>query len=104
MFKNDSIKGSYIAICDNFLTDKKLRINLPIGLDPKNPQKRKVTNIKAKEAITNVELIKTFYHERQPKCLVKCNLETGRTHQIRVHLAHINNPIYGDNVYNKKID
>lgn len=104
MFKNHSIKRSYIAICDNFLTDKKLRINLPIGLDPKNPQKRKVTNIKAKEAITNVELIKTFYHEKQPKSLVKCNLETGRTHQIRVHLAHINNPIYGDNVYNKKID
>lgn len=103
-FKNHDISREYIAIVDGILEDKKLKLDLPIGRDVKNRQMMSVTNQNSKHAITNVELLNTFYLDGYPKSLVKCVLETGRTHQIRVHLAYIKNPVYGDPIYGKKVD
>lgn len=103
-FVTHDIKRSYVAIVDGVLTDKKLKLNLPIGRDVKDRQKMTITHQNSKEAITHVELLKTFYIDKMPKSLVKCELETGRTHQIRVHMAYVKNPVYGDEVYGKKVD
>lgn len=102
-FAQHQVNRKYIAICDGILEDKRLRLNLPIGRHHADRQKHTVTNINSKAAITNVTLLKSFYLDNKPKSLVKCELETGRTHQIRVHLQYIGNPIYGDPMYNKKI-
>ncbi|RIV16677.1 RluA family pseudouridine synthase [Mycoplasmopsis gallopavonis] len=104
MFADHTINRSYLAICDGVIQDKKMRLELPIGRSVKDRQKMAVTNQNSKHAITNVTLLKTFYLDNLPKSLIKCELETGRTHQIRVHMAYIKNPIYGDPVYNKYID
>ncbi|WP_322941588.1 RluA family pseudouridine synthase [Mycoplasmopsis canis] len=104
MFATHNVNRKYLAICDGILEDKKLRLNLPIGRSVKDRQKMTITNINSKPAITNVTLLKSFYLNNQPKSLVKCELETGRTHQIRVHLKYIKNPVYGDPLYNKEVD
>lgn len=103
-FKQHNIKRSYVAICEGVLNSNKIKLNLPIGRDPKNRQQMTVTSVNSKEAITHIELLKTFYYENKPLSLVKCELETGRTHQIRVHLAYIKNPVYGDPVYGNAVD
>ncbi|VEU76464.1 RluA family pseudouridine synthase [Mycoplasmopsis columboralis] len=103
-FKTHDISREYVAIVDGVLEDKKLKLDLPIGRDVKNRQMMCVTNNNSKHAITHVEMLNTFYVDGLPKTLVKCTLETGRTHQIRVHLAYIKNPVYGDPVYGKKVD
>ncbi|WP_025755427.1 RluA family pseudouridine synthase [Mycoplasmopsis cricetuli] len=103
-FKKHQINREYLAIIDGILEDKKIKLDLPIGRDLKNRQMMTITNNNSKPAITYVENLKTFYIDKLPKSLVKCSLETGRTHQIRVHLAYIKNPVYGDPVYGKKVD
>ncbi|MEE3928423.1 RluA family pseudouridine synthase [Mycoplasmopsis ciconiae] len=103
-FKTHEIHRSYLAIVDNILSAKKIKIDLPIGRDVKNRQSMTVTHSNSKHAITHVEMLKSFYYQHQPKTLVKCTLETGRTHQIRVHLSYIKNPVFGDPIYNKEID
>lgn len=82
------------------MPNKVTHIKLPIGRDPKHRQKMAVQNENSKEAITHV------FTERilEKKTLVRCELETGRTHQIRVHLAYIKHPIIGDPIYGTTID
>ncbi|WP_406613996.1 RluA family pseudouridine synthase [Mycoplasma corogypsi] len=104
MFAKHDVKRSYVAICDGVIEHSLLKLNLPIGRSVKDRQKMTVTNQNSKEAITYVHMLKTFYLDHLPKSLVKCELETGRTHQIRVHLEYIGNPIYGDPIYNKAVD
>ncbi|WP_462088233.1 RluA family pseudouridine synthase [Mesomycoplasma hyopneumoniae] len=101
---NRQIKRFYKAIVIGKVLHKFMKINLPIGRDLKNPLKKTISFFNSKPAITNVELIKHFSYQNQDFSLVKCQLETGRTHQIRLHLAHIGYPIYGDPIYGKKID
>ena len=61
-----------------------------------------VSNTKGKKAITNYKTIEIYQNKNLPKIsLVKCNLETGRTHQIRVHMAFKGNPVVGDRSYGK---
>ncbi|QNM93607.1 RluA family pseudouridine synthase [Mycoplasma sp. Pen4] len=103
-FADHSIHRSYIAIADGILESNKMKLILPIGRSQKDRLKMEVTNNNSKHAVTNITLLKSFYLDNLPKSLIKCELETGRTHQIRVHLSHIKNPIYGDPVYNKPID
>ncbi|MBN4083775.1 RluA family pseudouridine synthase [Mycoplasma sp. CSL10137] len=103
-FANHEINRKYIAICDGIIENKKLKLDLPIGRSANDRQKMAITNTNSKHAITWVEKLSTFYIDKMPKTLVKCELETGRTHQIRVHLKYIGNPIYGDPVYGKKVD
>ncbi|ENY69179.1 Ribosomal large subunit pseudouridine synthase D [Mycoplasmopsis bovigenitalium 51080] len=103
MLKKHEIKRSYIAICDGLIENKITKINLPINRHV-NDRKKMTVNKDGKESITTVYLLKHFYIDKQPKSLVKCELQTGRTHQIRVHLKYIGHPVYGDSVYNKKVD
>ncbi|WP_434337144.1 RluA family pseudouridine synthase [Mesomycoplasma conjunctivae] len=102
--ENHEIERKYIAIVVGKIPHTKMKINLPIGRDNQNRTKKVVSSFNSKNAITNVELINTFVYKNEHLSIVKCILETGRTHQIRVHLSHIGYPIYGDPVYGKKID
>ncbi|MGZ9762383.1 RluA family pseudouridine synthase [Mycoplasma sp. 394] len=103
-FAKHQINRKYLAICDGIIEDKKLLLNLPIGRSNIDRQRMTITNINSKPAITHITMIKSFYIDYLPKTLVKCELETGRTHQIRVHLKHIGNPVYGDPLYGKSVD
>ena len=104
LLKKHEIKRTYYAICDGKVENKIININLPIGRDPKNRLKFAVSTINSKDAFTTIEPIKYLMVNNEEKTLVKCLLKTGRTHQIRVHLAYIKHPIYGDPIYNKKVD
>lgn len=93
-----TITRGYMAIVyNNFLEDQG-RIDAPLGRDPANRLRQKVTDLNAKEAITNYKVI-----ERMGKYnLIEARLETGRTHQIRVHMAYKGHPLLGDYVYGPK--
>lgn len=96
--KHDNIKREYIAlICGNFPHDS-ATIDAPIGRDPKDRKKMTVTADNSKEAVTHLKVIKKYKNYT----LVSLILETGRTHQIRVHMNYIGYPIYNDPVYNTK--
>ncbi|CAC13471.1 RIBOSOMAL LARGE SUBUNIT PSEUDOURIDINE SYNTHASE D (PSEUDOURIDYLATE SYNTHASE) (URACIL HYDROLYASE) [Mycoplasmopsis pulmonis] len=101
MLKNHEIKRSYIAIVEGFFENKIVHLNLPIGRSQKDRKKMEITNNNSKNAITHVYLIKQFYYEKQPLSLVECQLETGRTHQIRVHLNYFKHPVWNDPLYGK---
>ncbi|MCK5807281.1 MAG: RluA family pseudouridine synthase, partial [Mycoplasmataceae bacterium] len=73
---------------------------LPIGRAHRHRQKMAVQHDHSKQAKTHVYVEKVL----ADKPLVRCELETGRTHQIRVHLAYIKHPIIGDPIYGKRID
>ena len=91
--KERSVKRTYMAIVVGVPISNKI-INEPIGRHPKIRTKQAVVK-NGKEAITRVSLSESF----QGYSLLRVNLETGRTHQIRVHLSHAGYPIVGDNVY-----
>ncbi|WP_019132441.1 RluA family pseudouridine synthase [Peptoniphilus obesi] len=97
MFKNRKIKKTYLAIVYGKLDDFGV-IDAPIGRDRKNRKKFCVTNHNSKRAISKYKLLKNFDNYS----LVKINLITGRTHQIRVHFSYIKHPIIGDPVYGYK--
>ena len=97
-FKHKEVKREYIALlCGNFPHDTAL-IDAPIGRDPKERKKMAVIATNAKEAITHLKVIKRYKNYT----LVRLRLETGRTHQIRVHMQYIGYPVYNDPVYNTK--
>ena len=99
-FLNKTIKRNYLALVHGHFKFKNNQINLPIGRCKKDPKKQCVDFLNGKPAITNFKVLKTF----QDFSLLKCQLETGRTHQIRVHLSYLNHPIYGDHKYGKSSD
>lgn len=98
-FKNhENIKREYLAlICGNFPHDS-ATIDAPIGRDAKDRKKMTVTDVNAKEAVTHLKVVKKY----KDYTLVSLILETGRTHQIRVHMNYIGYPVYNDPVYNTK--
>lgn len=98
--KKHNVNREYIALVDGIINHKTMHINLPIGRSANDRQKMIVTKTNSKEAVTHVHLLETY----KKNSLVHCVLETGRTHQIRVHLNYIKNPVTGDPVYGKKID
>ena len=98
--KEHKVQRTYLAWVSGKIDNKVTHIKLPIGRDPKHRQKMAVQDTNSKEAITHVYVEKIYNN----KTLVRCELETGRTHQIRVHLSHIGHPIIGDPIYGKKID
>lgn len=104
LLKEHKINRTYLAIVDGKIPNKKMHIDLPIGRDLKSRQKFAVTEQNSKYAYTMIEVLKYLKIDNKDKTLVKCNLKTGRTHQIRVHLNYIKHPVYGDPIYNKKID
>lgn len=95
--KSGIFKKEYLAVVDGII-DKKLQvIDAPISRKDNSIIERCVSE-NGDRAITEIELLKTFNNYS----LVKCNLRTGRTHQIRVHLSYIGHPILGDDLYGKK--
>ncbi len=97
--KEHSFTREYQAILCGRLKDEKGTINAPIGRDKIDRKKMCVTQSNSKQAITHYEVLELF----EKHSLVKFNLETGRTHQIRVHSAYIGHPVYGDEVYGKAV-
>lgn len=97
-FKNKRIHREYIALLDGVFPQKKAIIDAPIGRSKQYFDKMEVCK-DGKKAITNLEVIKKY----KDYTLVKLVLETGRTHQIRVHLAYIGYPIHNDPVYSNKV-
>tara|TARA_Y100000590_G_scaffold90221_1_gene101687 strand:+ start:946 stop:1929 length:984 start_codon:yes stop_codon:yes gene_type:complete len=101
-FSIHSIKRKYEAIVWGVLKPQKGKINEKITRSKKNRQLMSVSKEKGKIAITNYKTLEIFQNTYLPKIsLVECELETGRTHQIRVHMNYKGNPILGDNSYGK---
>ena len=100
IFKIHDIKREYIALVKGIVKEDKLDINLPIGRSAKDRKKMAVTYKNSREAITHIEVLERFFASNVT--LVKATLETGRTHQIRVHMSYMHHPIVGDEVYGKK--
>ena len=93
--KDHSIKREYVAIVEGVIDESEGIINKPIGRDSKDRKKMAVNVMPSKNAITHYEVIERFKNHTY----VRCVLETGRTHQIRVHMASIGHPVTGDEVY-----
>ena len=96
-FKNKRIKREYIALLDGVFRQGSATIDAPIGRDKQNREKMAVVE-DGKHAVTHMKVLKRY----KEYTLVSCILETGRTHQIRVHMAYIGYPIHNDPVYAKK--
>ena len=100
MIKHKKVERKYVALVWGVIKHEKGTINAPIGRDFSNRQKYTVTDVNSKESITHFRVLKRF----KDASLVECILETGRTHQIRVHFTYINHPIVNDPLYgNRKI-
>lgn len=98
-FKVHSIKREYIALVKGIIAEDKLTINLPIGRSSVDRKKMAVTLKNSRNAITHIEVLERFYASNMT--LVKAKLETGRTHQIRVHMSYVGHPLVGDEVYSR---
>lgn len=97
MIANKEVERHYLAIVDGVIKHDTGTIDAPIGRDPNNRQKMAVTDVHGKESITHFKVLETFSNHT----LVECILETGRTHQIRVHMAYIGYPVSNDPMYGK---
>jgi len=98
MIKEKEVKRHYLALVDGIIGPDSGTIDAPIGRDTHFREKMMITDINSKEAITHFKVLERYKNNT----LVECILETGRTHQIRVHMAYISHPITNDPVYNKK--
>lgn len=96
-FKNKRIKREYIALLDGVFKNGSATIDAPIGRDKQNRERMAVVE-DGKHALTHMKVLKRY----DGYTLVSCVLETGRTHQIRVHMAYIGYPIHNDPIYSKK--
>ncbi|MHB8572052.1 MAG: RluA family pseudouridine synthase [Candidatus Dormibacteria bacterium] len=94
-----TMSRTYIAICDGVPTTRAAIIDAPIGRDPRNRQRMAVVD-DGRPARTRYDTIEEF----SGHALLRLSLETGRTHQVRVHLASIEHPVTGDTVYGRASD
>ena len=102
-FSEHSIKRKYKCLVWGIIRPLNGKIETLITRNKKNRQLMMVSEISGKKAITNYKTIKVFHLKDVPKIsLIECELETGRTHQIRVHLKHKGSSILGDIQYGKK--
>ena len=102
-FSDHSIKRKYLCLIWGVIRPLQGRIETLISRNKKNRQLMMVSDINGKKAITNYKTITVFQRQDIPKIsLVECELETGRTHQIRVHMKYKGTSLLGDNQYGKK--
>ena len=94
MISKKEVERKYLAIVDGVIKENTATINAPIGRDPSNRQKMAI-NPTGKNAITHIKVIERFKNNT----FIECLLDTGRTHQIRVHLSYINHRVTNDPVY-----
>ena len=97
MIANKEVARHYLAIVDGVIKHDTGTIDAPIGRDANNRQKMAVTDVHGKEAVTHFRVLETFSNHT----LVECILDTGRTHQIRVHMAYIGHPVSNDPLYGR---
>ncbi|CCU79547.1 Ribosomal large subunit pseudouridine synthase D [Halanaerobium saccharolyticum subsp. saccharolyticum DSM 6643] len=97
-FKNRTVDKYYYALIEGNLAYKKGKIDAPIGRDPKNRKKMAVRKRRSKKAISRFKIIEEF----KTHTLVEVKIETGRTHQIRVHFSYLGHPVVGDKKYGSK--
>ncbi len=93
--KDHSVVRHYHAICYGVLEEDERTVCAPIGRHPTDRKKMAVNEKNGKHAVTHIRVLKRFHGYTY----VECRLETGRTHQIRVHMASIGHPLLGDTVY-----
>lgn len=98
MMKHKKVKRHYLALVEGIINHETGTIDAPIGRDVHDRQKMAVTDQNSKEAITHFKVLKRY----KDKTLIECILDTGRTHQIRVHMKYIKHPVVNDPLYNKK--
>lgn len=94
-FKNKEIKREYIALLKGVFPHNSATIDAPIGRDKNDRKKMTVTSENSKNAVTHLKVLKRY----KKYTLVSLILDTGRTHQIRVHMKYIGYPVYNDPVY-----
>lgn len=99
MIKNREVKRTYLALVSGVINHETGTIDAPIGRDTKYREKMMVTDVNSKKAITHFRVLKRF----KKHTLIECNLETGRTHQIRVHMQYIGYPVVNDPLYGKEV-
>ena len=97
--KDKTCYRKYYAIVSGVIQNNEGQIDAPIGRSPKNRQLMCVTSHNSKQAITDFTVLERY----GDSTLLDVSLETGRTHQIRVHMQYINHPVINDNKYGKKI-
>ncbi len=98
--KARKVKRVYTALVHGSFSNDEGTIDAPIGRHANDRKKMTVTNKNSKEAITHYKVLSRY----DKYTLIEVRLETGRTHQIRVHMSHINHPVVGDPVYCKNKD
>lgn len=96
--KEHTVTRIYYSLVEGRIKEDKGKIDAPIGRSQNDRKKMNVTSRNSKKAVTNFEVLERF----ENYTLVKLRLETGRTHQIRVHMKYIGFPVVGDNVYGRK--
>jgi len=95
MISEKIVERDYLAVVEGTFNHETGTIDAPIGRDIKTREKMTVTSLNSKPSITHFKVLEEFSN-----CtLIECKLETGRTHQIRVHMKYINHPIVNDSVY-----
>lgn len=99
MLKEHKVERCYYALVDGIINHDVGDIDAPIGRDTVDRKKMMVTDVDSKEAFTHFRVLKRY--KKSNKTLIECKLSTGRTHQIRVHMAYIGYPIYNDPVYGR---
>ena len=98
MIKEKQVERKYLVLVWGIVKHEKGTIDAPIGRDINNRQKYTVTDINSKDSITHFKTLKRY----KEATLIECKLDTGRTHQIRVHMEYIGHPVVNDPVYGRR--
>ncbi|MBQ9915380.1 MAG: RluA family pseudouridine synthase, partial [Clostridia bacterium] len=98
--KEHSVSREYFCLVHGKMKEESFTVDKPIGRHPKDRKKMAVVQKDGRNAITHVTVLRQY----DTCALLKCRLETGRTHQIRVHLSSLGHPVVGDPVYGVKND
>lgn len=96
--KNREVNKTYIALVRGIISENSATINMPIGRNAKD-RKKMAVNKNGKEAITHFKVLDRYTTSKASYTLLEIKIDTGRTHQIRVHMAQIGHPVIGDMVY-----
>ena len=96
-----TVLRKYVALVHGVILEDTATIDAPIGRNKNDRKKMAVTDVDSKNAVTHIRVLERY----EKATLIECTLETGRTHQIRVHMSYINHPVVNDPVYGyKKLD